>query len=54
MLHLEMGKYAAYVWPAYAISAVVLVAMVWDSLSRAARWRKAAEEAEPTSQETRR
>jgi heme exporter protein D len=43
MLHLDMGRYAAYVWPAYAISAVVLIAMVWDSLARARRWRRAAE-----------
>jgi heme exporter protein D len=43
MLHLDMGKYAAYVWPAYAVSAVVLLAMVWDSLARARRWRRAAE-----------
>ncbi len=43
MSHPELGKYAAYVWSAYGISAVVLVAMVWDSLARARRWRKAAE-----------
>jgi len=51
MLHVEMGRYAAYVWPAFGISAVVLIAMVWDSLARAARWRRAAEEAEPPSRE---
>ena len=39
-----MGRYAIYVWPAYAVSAVVLIAMVWDSLARARRWRKAAED----------
>jgi heme exporter protein D len=46
MLHLDMGRYAAYVWPAYAISAAVLLAMLWDSLMRARRWRKAAEAAQ--------
>ena len=51
MLHLEMGRYAAYVWPAYGVSAVVLLAMVWDSLARAARWRRAAEAAEPGAKE---
>jgi heme exporter protein D len=49
--HLDMGKYAAYVWPAYAISAVVLIAMVWDSLERARRWRKAAEQADDPGKE---
>jgi heme exporter protein D len=42
-LHLDMGRYAAYVWPSYAISAAVLAWMVWDSLARAARWRRAAQ-----------
>jgi len=43
MFDFDMGKYAIYVWPAYAISAVVLVAMVLDSLVRARRWRTEAE-----------
>ena len=29
---LNMGGYAGYVWPAYAIAAVVLIALVWDSV----------------------
>jgi heme exporter protein D len=44
MLHLDMGKYAVYVWPAYAVSAAVILALVFDSLARARRWRKAAEQ----------
>ena len=44
MLDLDMGKYGLYVWPAYAISAAVLIAMIWDSLARARRWRRAAEQ----------
>jgi heme exporter protein D len=43
MIHLDMGKYAAFVWPVYAISAVVLVWMVWDSLARSRRWRREVE-----------
>ncbi len=43
MLHLDMGRYAAYVWPVYAISAAVLAALVVDSLARARRWRREAE-----------
>ena len=33
------GKYAAYILPAYAISAVVFAALIADSLARARRWR---------------
>ena len=40
--NLEVGRYAVFIWPAYAITAVTLLALVVDSLSRAARWRKAA------------
>lgn len=28
----DMGGYAAYVWPAYGVAALVLVALVWRSL----------------------
>jgi heme exporter protein D len=43
MLDLDAGKYAAFVWPAYAISAVVIGAMIVFSLRHAARWRRRAE-----------
>ena len=39
MLDLDMGKYAVFVWPAYGISALMLLWMVFDSLGRARRWR---------------
>ena len=39
MLDLDMGKYAVFVWPAYAVSAVVIAAMIADSLARARRWK---------------
>lgn len=42
--NLEVGRYAVFIWPAYAITAVTLLALVVDSLARAARWRKAAKE----------
>jgi heme exporter protein D len=29
---LNMGGYGGYVWPAYGIAALVLIALVWDSL----------------------
>lgn len=43
MAHLEMGRYAAYVWPAYGITLVVLAGLVFDSLARSRRWRRKAE-----------
>ena len=46
MIHLDMGKYAVYVWPVYAITAAVLVWMVADSLLRARRWRREAQRLE--------
>ena len=33
-----MGGYAAFIWPAYGVSAVALVAMIWQSWSA---WRTA-------------
>jgi heme exporter protein D len=43
MPNLDVGRYAVFVWPAYAISALVLVALVVDSLLRARRWKREAE-----------
>lgn len=43
MLDLDMGKYAGFVWPAYAITAIVLVWMAADSLLRARRYRREVE-----------
>ncbi len=42
-LHLDAGKYALYLWPAYGLSVIVIGALVIESLLRAARWRRAAE-----------
>jgi heme exporter protein D len=33
-----MGGYAAFIWPAYGVSAVALVGMIWQSV---AAWRAA-------------
>lgn len=38
MIDLDMGKYAAFVWPAWAISAVVLTALAARVLLAARRW----------------
>ena len=45
--NLDVGRYAVFIWPAYGVTALTLAAMVVDSLSRAARWRKAAEAQRP-------
>jgi heme exporter protein D len=42
-LDLDAGRYAAFVWPAYGISALVLAVMVVTALRHARRWRRRAE-----------
>jgi len=49
MLDFNAGKYAAFVWPAYALSIVVIGAMVADTLARARRWRREVETREAES-----
>ncbi|HEX3886494.1 MAG TPA: heme exporter protein CcmD [Phenylobacterium sp.] len=44
MPNLELGKYAAYIWPAYGITALVFAVLVVGALAHARRWRKKAEE----------
>ncbi|WP_091735548.1 heme exporter protein CcmD [Phenylobacterium immobile] len=43
MLDLDAGKYAAFVWPAFAITALVFVVMIAACLNHARRWRARAE-----------
>jgi heme exporter protein D len=47
MLDFDAGKYGPFVWPAYAITALVFAAMIADSVLRTRRWRKAVQAAEP-------
>lgn len=37
-------KYAEYIWPAFAITALVFAAMIGFSLNHARRWRRRFEE----------
>lgn len=37
---LEVGRQAAFVWAAYAVTAVVLVGAVADTLLRNRRWKR--------------
>ena len=41
--NLDVGRYGVFIWPAYGVSALTLLALTIDSLVRAARWRRAAE-----------
>jgi heme exporter protein D len=34
------GKYAIYIWPAYAVSVLAFAWMVLDTLLKARRWRR--------------
>ncbi|WP_304170051.1 heme exporter protein CcmD [Phenylobacterium aquaticum] len=55
MADLFTGKYAAFIGPAYAITAATLAAMIWTSLAYSRRWRKRTEAlnaAQRTGQET--
>ena len=42
----ELGKYAVYIWPAYAITIAVIAAMVAETLTRTARWKREVEKRE--------
>ena len=42
MLDLDAGKYAAFVWPAYGLTALVFVGMIVFTRRASARWRRKA------------
>ncbi|MGA0602591.1 heme exporter protein CcmD [Caulobacter sp. KR2-114] len=44
--HFDVGKYAAFIWPAYAVSAAGFAWMVGATLARARRWRREVERLE--------
>jgi heme exporter protein D len=44
MIDLDVGKYAAFIWPAYGVTALTFVVMIAGALNHARRWRKRAEE----------
>ena len=43
---LSAGKYAAYIWPAYAVSLLGFGWMIIDTLARARRWKRKADRLE--------
>jgi heme exporter protein D len=44
-MDLDAGHYAAYVWPAFGVTAAVFAGMIVATLAHARRWRKRAERA---------
>ena len=43
MPDLHAGKYAAYIWPAYALTVLVFAALIVGAVGHARRWRRRAE-----------
>jgi len=43
MIDLDVGKYAAFIWPAYAITALAFAAMIAGALNHSRRWKTRAE-----------
>ncbi|MDR3509262.1 MAG: heme exporter protein CcmD [Caulobacteraceae bacterium] len=50
-LDFAAGNYAAYVWPSYALTALIFAVLIIDSLARARRWKKAVETREREARE---
>ncbi|MDG2520069.1 heme exporter protein CcmD [Caulobacter segnis] len=46
MLDFDAGKYAVYVWPAFALTAAAFAWMAASTLLRARRWRREVERLE--------
>jgi heme exporter protein D len=42
-----MKSYAAYIWPAYGVTAVMFVVLIVSSLAHARRWKRKAEQLSP-------
>jgi heme exporter protein D len=53
MLHLDAGRYAAFLWPAYGVTVVALGWLVFDSLNRSRRWRREVETREAARKQAR-
>lgn len=49
----DAGKYAIYLWPAFAVSAIAFAWLIVDSLAMARRWRSEAERLQAELDETR-
>ena len=52
MPNLELGKYALYIWPPYILTALIIAALVVDTLVRAGRWKREVERREALRDKT--
>jgi len=50
MIDLDMGTYAAFVWPAWAVTVGVLAAVVARCLTQSRRWKRELERLEDDDQ----
>ncbi len=50
MIDLDMGTYGAFVWPAWAVTVGVLVAVVARCLTQSRRWHRELERLEDDDQ----
>jgi heme exporter protein D len=53
MIDLDMGAYAAFVWPAWGISAAVLAALAIRAMVAARRWNAELKQLDPDAPQTR-
>jgi heme exporter protein D len=51
MPDLDMSPYAAFVWPAWAISALVLAALVIGAVAASRRWKRELARLDPVADE---
>jgi heme exporter protein D len=45
---IDLGRYGAFIWPAYGVSAAGFIWMIVDSVMRARHWRREAARLEQT------
>ena len=44
MIDLDVGKYGAFIWPAYGVTALVFGVLIAGALNQSRRWKKKAQE----------
>ncbi len=43
MIDFDVGKYAAFIWPAYVVTALVFAVLIGGALNHSRRWKKKAQ-----------
>ena len=44
MIDFDVGKYAAFIWPAYAVTALIFAVLIAGALNHSRRWKRKAQE----------